>query len=60
MDQLAVRVKDRGVKVGSYPKWGSRNNIVTLVGRHQAFVESLVPEVEKGVDGRRVTKEDDD
>ena len=60
LDRLAVKVKDKGVKVGSYPKWGSRNNIVTLVGRDKDFVESLVPEVERGVDGQRVTKEDDD
>lgn len=30
---LAARVEPRGVKVGSYPRWGKKRNTVTLVGR---------------------------
>ena len=59
LDQLAFRVKDKGVKIGSYPRWGSRNNTVTLVGRDKTLIESLVPEVEREVDGKRVTKEEE-
>jgi len=31
---LAVRVEPKGVKVGSYPRWGKKRNTVTLVGRY--------------------------
>lgn len=31
--ELAGRVEGRGVKVGSYPRWGKATNTVTLVGR---------------------------
>lgn len=30
---LAERVGPKGVKVGSYPRWGRKRNTVTLVGR---------------------------
>ncbi|KAF9773599.1 hypothetical protein IL306_008554 [Fusarium sp. DS 682] len=30
---LAAKVGPKGVKVGSYPRWGKKNNTVTLVGR---------------------------
>lgn len=60
LDQLALKVKGKGVKVGSYPRWGSRNNTVTLVGRDREYIESLIPEVEKGVHGRRVLREGED
>jgi hypothetical protein len=30
---LAERVEPKGVKVGSYPRWGKKKNTVTLVGR---------------------------
>ena len=33
---------------------------MTLVGRDKEFMDSLVPEVEKGVEGRRVMTEDED
>lgn len=32
LTQLAAKVGPRGVKVGSYPRWG-QNGTVTLVGR---------------------------
>lgn len=58
--ELASKVEPRGVKVGSYPKWGKSHNTVTLVGRDKEFMDSLIPEVEKGVEGRRVMDEDED
>jgi hypothetical protein len=58
--ELASKVEPRGVKVGSYPKWGKSHNTVTLVGRDKEFMDSLIPEVEKGVEGRRVMDEDGD
>ena len=33
LTELAARVEPRGVKVGSYPRWGKQNNTVTLVGK---------------------------
>ena len=60
LTELAGKVESRGVKVGSYPRWGKNRNAVTLVGRDAEYMESLVPEVEKGVNGRRVTTEDED
>lgn len=60
LTDLAARVAGRGVKVGSYPRWGKRRNTVTLVGTDLEFMESLVEEVERNVEGRRVTREDED
>jgi molybdopterin-biosynthesis enzyme MoeA-like protein len=60
LTQLSVRTEPKGVKVGSYPRWGKPRNTVTLVGKDQEFMESLVAEVEKGVQGRRVETEDED
>ena len=48
------------MKVGSYPRWGKSRNVITLVGRDKDFMESLVSEVEKGVEGRRVEVEGED
>ena len=59
LTELAQRVEGRGVKVGSYPRWGKKRNTVTLVGRDREFVESLVKEVEENVRGIRVEKEED-
>lgn len=33
LTKLAERAEPRGIKVGSYPRWGKKNNTVTLVGR---------------------------
>lgn len=33
LTELAGRVEPKGVKVGSYPRWGKAHNTVTLVGR---------------------------
>lgn len=59
LTDLALRVLPHGVKVGSYPRWGKRRNTVTLVGNNREYMESLVPEVEKNVAGRRVSREDE-
>lgn len=34
LTELAERVEAKGIKVGSYPRWGKENNTVTLVGRY--------------------------
>lgn len=60
LTELALRVMPRGVKVGSYPRWGKKRNTVTLVGNDKEFIDSLVQEVEKNVEGRRVQTEDED
>lgn len=39
LTELAARVEPKGVKVGSYPRWGKKKNVVTLVGR---YVSSLL------------------
>ncbi|KAL8939289.1 MAG: hypothetical protein Q9211_002814 [Gyalolechia sp. 1 TL-2023] len=59
LTQLAAEVEPKGVKVGSYPRWGRKRNTVTLVGKDKEFMESLVPQIEKGVDGIRVEREED-
>jgi molybdopterin-biosynthesis enzyme MoeA-like protein len=60
LTELAAKAEPKGVKVGSYPRWGKSRNTVTLVGRNVEFMESLVPEVEKAVQGRRVATEGED
>jgi molybdopterin-biosynthesis enzyme MoeA-like protein len=60
LTELAAKVEPRGIKVGSYPRWMKKRNTVTLVGRDKEYMESLVPEVEKGVEGRRVMVEGED
>jgi molybdopterin-biosynthesis enzyme MoeA-like protein len=57
--QLAAAVAPRGLKVGSYPRWGKSRNTVTLVGRDKAYMESLVGEVERGIRGTRIDTESD-
>ncbi|KAI1435719.1 molybdopterin binding domain-containing protein [Xylaria sp. CBS 124048] len=57
LTELAAKVTPKGVKVGSYPRWGG-NNSVTLVGRDRAYLESLVPEVLANVEGKRITTEE--
>ncbi|KAL5113412.1 hypothetical protein ACEQ8H_008709 [Pleosporales sp. CAS-2024a] len=60
LSELAARTEPRGVKIGSYPRFGKSHNTVTLVGRDGHFMESLVPEVEEAVQGRRVSVEGED
>ena len=59
LTELAAKAEPRGVKVGSYPRWGKGRNTVTLVGRDKEFMESLIPEVEKNVNGIKVEREDE-
>ncbi|SPQ25120.1 7dae299d-2ddf-4926-a0f3-5da3ec1cc393 [Thermothielavioides terrestris] len=58
--ELAERVEPKGVKVGSYPRWGKKRNTVTLVGRDKAYLESIAPEVVHYVKGRLVKVEGED
>ncbi|KAF1817139.1 molybdopterin binding domain protein [Eremomyces bilateralis CBS 781.70] len=60
LTELAAKVEPRGIKVGSYPRWGKRHNTVTLVGRDRAFMDGLVAEVEGGVQGKKVDYEGQD
>lgn len=60
LTELAAKVAPKGVKVGSYPRWGRQNNSVTLVGRDKEYLESLVPEVEQATEGKRVSVEGED
>jgi len=60
LTELAGRVESKGIKIGSYPRWGKKRNTVTLVGRDLELMESLVAEVEKNVDGRRISVEGED
>lgn len=60
LTDLQRKVESKGVKVGSYPRWGKSRNTVTLVGKDKEFMNSLVAEVEKGVKGKRVQTEDED
>ncbi|KAI0525858.1 molybdopterin binding domain-containing protein [Xylaria bambusicola] len=57
LTELAAKVAAKGVKVGSYPRWGKKNNTVTLVGRDRDYLESLVPEVLANVEGKRIIME---
>lgn len=60
LTQLSGKVESKGVKVGSYPRWGKSRNTVTLVGKDKDYMESLVAEVSEGVKGRRVQVEGED
>ncbi len=60
LTELAGKVEPRGIKVGSYPRWGKRKNVVTLVGTDREYMDSLKEEVEKGVEGKHVQVEGED
>lgn len=60
LTELAAKVEPKGVKVGSYPRWGKKNNSVTLVGRDIEYIESIAPEVIENVRGKRVNSEDEE
>jgi molybdopterin-biosynthesis enzyme MoeA-like protein len=60
LTELANKVKSKGVKVGSYPRWGKDHNTVTLVGRDAEYINSLIPEVEKAVEGKQISAEGED
>ncbi|ORY16767.1 MoaB/Mog domain-containing protein [Clohesyomyces aquaticus] len=60
LTQLQAKAEPKGVKVGSYPRWGKEHNTVTLVGKDVEYMESLIPEVEEAVQGKRVLVEGED
>ena len=60
LTELAGEADGRGVKVGSYPRWGKSRNTVTLVGRDREYMDGLVQRVEEAVKGRRVEHESED
>ncbi|EME40413.1 hypothetical protein DOTSEDRAFT_157105 [Dothistroma septosporum NZE10] len=60
LTQLAAKAEPKGVKVGSYPRWGKSRNTVTLVGKDRDFMESLVDEVANNVKGNRIEVEGED
>lgn len=60
LGELSKRVEEHGVKVGSYPRWGKKRNTVTLTGRDLKYMETLVPELEHRVQGKRVNVEGED
>lgn len=41
-------------------RWGKDHNTVTLVGKDEVYIESLVKEVEEGIKGTRITVEGED
>ena len=59
LTELAAKVEPHGVKVGSYPRWGRKRNSVTLVGKDKTYLDSLIQEVEKNVEGKKVDQEDE-
>ncbi|KAL6807802.1 MoaB/Mog domain-containing protein [Trichoderma sp. SZMC 28013] len=59
LTQLAAKAEPHGVKIGSYPRWNKKRNTVTLTGRDKEYMESLVAEAEEGVQGQRVSREDE-
>ena len=59
LTELAAKVEPKGVKVGSYPRWGRKRNSVTLVGKSLSLMESLVPEIENNIQGVKVEREDE-
>ncbi|PPJ60679.1 hypothetical protein CBER1_03464 [Cercospora berteroae] len=60
LTELSQKVESKGIKVGSYPRWGKSRNTVTLVGKDKEYMETLVAEVERGVEGKRVLVEGED
>ncbi|KAK0637163.1 MoaB/Mog domain-containing protein [Bombardia bombarda] len=60
LTDLTNSVEPKGVKVGSYPRWGKSWNIVTLVGKNKEFIDSIVPKVADYVSGHLVTDDAND
>ena len=61
---LQKKVDAKGVKVGSYPRGVNMGVVVSLLGKDKDYLASLVPDVEKELDGKQLdleqesTKED--
>lgn len=60
LTELAKKVEPKGIKVGSYPRWGRKRNVVTLVGTDRTYMDTLEEEVAKGVEGKRIQTEGED
>jgi len=60
LTELAAKVEPKGIKVGSYPRWGKSHNTVTLVGKDREYMDSLVDEVARNVEGYQVKMEGED
>ena len=60
LTELSKKVESKGIKVGSYPRWGKKRNVVTLVGTEREYMETLEEEVAKGVEGKRISVEGED
>ena len=60
LTELSKKVEGKGVKVGSYPRWGRKRNVVTLVGTDREYMDTLEDEVAKGVEGKRIQQEGED
>lgn len=60
LTELSKRVASHQIAIGSYPRWGKNTNVVSLVGTDQEFMDGLVEEVEKNVQGKRVMVEGED
>jgi len=60
LTELANEVGPKGIKVGSYPRWGKAHNTVTLVGRDREYMDSIVKKVEEAVQGKRINAEGED
>ena len=58
LSDLSERVDSAGIKVGSYPKW-LKGVMVSLLGRDEKALEALVAEVEKGINGTRISLEEE-
>lgn len=56
LQRLTDKCKPLGIKVGSYPKFGSGVD-VSVIGFDVAKLEEIAKEVEKEVDGKITTSE---
>jgi hypothetical protein len=57
LTSLQERVKDEGIRVGSYPVL-QKGVYVSLIGMNQSRVQELSEEVETELQGRRVSAEE--
>lgn len=56
---LQKRLDAKGVKVGSYPRGVNAGVVVSLLGKDKAYLETLVPEVERQLEGKRLDLADE-
>ncbi|RPA85057.1 Molybdopterin binding protein [Ascobolus immersus RN42] len=53
LTNLQEMVEPKGIKIGSYPRWGRANNTITMTGKDLEFMESLVEDVCNNTNGER-------